>query len=68
MKRLITIWATAIDALSLLYGVKVKRAECSSLTAAVNDGGVRVILAKPITYMNLSGQAVKAYCANMTRA
>ncbi|HHT83837.1 MAG: aminoacyl-tRNA hydrolase [Christensenellales bacterium] len=50
----------AIDALSLLYGVKVKRAECSSLTAAVNDGGVRVILAKPITYMNLSGQAVKS--------
>jgi PTH1 family peptidyl-tRNA hydrolase len=34
--------------------------ECDSLTISVEMGGNQVLLAKPMTYMNLSGRAVKA--------
>ncbi|MDD4315872.1 MAG: aminoacyl-tRNA hydrolase [Clostridia bacterium] len=49
-----------VDALADKLSVKIKRAECSSLTAAVTLSGVRIVLARPVTYMNLSGQAVKS--------
>lgn len=49
-----------LDELASRYDVKIKRAECSSLTAAFNNDSMRIVLAKPITYMNLSGQAVKS--------
>ncbi len=49
-----------IDTLGSILNVKVKRAECHSLTGVYSTDSHRVILAKPITYMNLSGQAVKS--------
>lgn len=50
----------AVDALADKLLLKCKRAECSSLTASKNYSGGRIVLAKPITYMNASGQAVKS--------
>lgn len=50
----------AVDALADKLGIKCKRGECSSLTAWGVHNGVRIVLAKPITYMNASGQAVKS--------
>ncbi len=40
-------------------GVKFKKKECEAFTAEANVGGEKVILARPVTYMNNSGRAVK---------
>jgi PTH1 family peptidyl-tRNA hydrolase len=53
----------AIDALSKKLGKKLVRAECQSLTAVKSVNGEKIILAKPYTYMNLSGVAVKSLMA-----
>ncbi len=50
------------DAANIL-GVKFKKRECESLTAEAYVGGEKVILAKPTTYMNNSGRAVKQLLA-----
>lgn len=50
----------ALDAIASKLNRKVERAECSSLTAVASSGGERIILAKPLTYMNGSGSAVKS--------
>lgn len=50
----------AIDALAEKFGISVKKTECSALTGAAKAGAERAILAKPATYMNLSGGAVKS--------
>ena len=47
-----------IDALSEKYDVRVDRIKYKSLCATVNIEGKKVLLLKPSTYMNLSGQAV----------
>ena len=47
-----------IDKLAHDAGVTVGRRECSSLVGRVELEGTMVKLAKPQTYMNLSGQAV----------
>ena len=52
-----------IEALEQKRGVKCKKAMCSSLVGEFNKDGMRIILAKPVTYMNLSGQAVKSLLA-----
>lgn len=44
-------------------GVKFKKKECEAYTAEANLGGEKVILARPITYMNNSGRAVKQLLA-----
>jgi PTH1 family peptidyl-tRNA hydrolase len=44
-------------------GVKFKKKECEAITAEANIGGERVILARPVTYMNNSGRAVKQLLA-----
>ena len=44
-------------------GVKFKKKECEAFTAEVNVAGEKVILARPITYMNNSGRAVKQLLA-----
>ena len=49
----------AVDALAKEAGVKIGRAKFQALTAQATVGGVRVLLMKPQTYMNLSGVAVK---------
>ena len=46
------------DALAKAKGVSVNRARFRALTATVEIGGEKVLLMKPQTYMNLSGEAV----------
>ncbi len=49
----------AIDCLCDRYNVKLSNRECNSLTTTFQKNGVKVVFAKPLTFMNLSGQAVK---------
>ena len=51
-----------IDKLAAEAGVAVKRSECRSLVGNALIENERVVLAKPQTYMNLSGEAVS--CLN----
>ena len=47
-----------IDALAQKYSVRIDRAKYKALVAEANIGGKRVMLMKPQTFMNLSGEAV----------
>lgn len=44
-------------------GVKFKKKECESMVAEAYVGGEKVILARPLTFMNNSGRAVKQLMA-----
>lgn len=46
------------DALSKKKNIAINKARFQALTAQADLGGARVLLMKPQTYMNLSGQAV----------
>ncbi len=46
--------------LSDRYNIKMNKAECKAITGHGNIGGEKVILAQPVTYMNNSGEAVRA--------
>lgn len=46
------------DAVEKLTGVKINKVKYKALTAVCELGGARVMLMKPQTYMNLSGEAV----------
>lgn len=48
----------AVDRLAERWGVEVSRPEAQALTAMARVGGEDVVLAKPQTFMNLSGLAV----------
>ncbi len=47
-----------VDRLADELGVTFDKCECKSVTAHARVNGQKVIIAKPVTYMNLSGQAV----------
>lgn len=49
----------AVDALAKKCKVKIAKSECDSLTCKAVYKGVEFVIAKPQTYMNLSGEAVK---------
>ena len=49
----------AIDCIANECGVEVKNRHCRALTARATFAGTQVLLAKPETYMNLSGMAVR---------
>lgn len=53
----------AVGDLAANLGVKFKRKECEAVTAESNVGGEKVIIARPVTYMNNSGRAVKQLLA-----
>lgn len=55
-------WIAVGDAATQL-GVKFKKKECEAQTAEAYVGGEKIILAKPLTYMNNSGIAVKQLLA-----
>lgn len=48
-----------LDRLAAKLGVEFDKAECRCVTAHARVNGEKVILAKPLTYMNLSGEAVQ---------
>lgn len=48
-----------LDRLAAKLGVEFSKAECRCVTAHAKINGEKVILAKPLTYMNLSGEAVQ---------
>lgn len=50
----------AIDRMAAALGASVTNRQCRALTATVFIGGQAVVLAKPETYMNLSGASVRA--------
>lgn len=50
----------AVQALADAYHLSFKRHKCHAAVAQGDADGVRVILAKPLTYMNNSGEAVSA--------
>ena len=56
-----------VDLLAERWGVQVRRDECRSLVGRAAVGGNRVELAKPQTYMNLSGEAVSCLLAKDER-
>ena len=49
-----------VDRLAVTAGAAVTRKHCSSLVGEGHWGEVKVVLAKPQTYMNLSGMAVSS--------
>lgn len=53
----------AVGDVAAKLGVKFKKKECEAFTAEANVGGEKVILARPVTYMNNSGRAVKQLLA-----
>lgn len=52
-----------VDKFAEKLGVEFTKAECKAVTAHAKVNGEKVIIAKPVTYMNLSGDAV----AELTR-
>ena len=50
----------AIDLLCSKLGCRADRLRSKALTGFCELGGQKVLLVKPVTYMNLSGQAVRA--------
>ncbi len=53
----------AIDRIANDLGIEVRNRQCRALTARAAIAGVPVILAKPETYMNLSGLSVRELVA-----
>jgi PTH1 family peptidyl-tRNA hydrolase len=49
-----------VDRLAARHGIRVTRRECQAMIGQGEIGGKKVLLAKPQTYMNLSGIAVKS--------
>jgi len=51
----------AIDALAKRWGIAVTGSKCKALVGEGNVGGEKIVLLKPMTYMNLSGESVRAF-------
>lgn len=53
----------AVGDVAASLGVKFKKKECEAYVATAQISGEKVILARPVTYMNNSGRAVKQLMA-----
>ncbi len=53
----------AVGDVAELLGAKFKKKECEAMVAEAFVGGEKVIIARPLTYMNNSGRAVKQLMA-----
>ena len=53
----------ALDAIAEKQGARIERTRFKGLTAEVTLGGAHVLLLKPQTFMNLSGEAVREAAA-----
>lgn len=58
----------AIDRLLQKLNKKATKEECSALTYVFSKNNENIIIAKPLTYMNLSGQAVKGLAKKYNQA
>lgn len=62
-KKYLNTWHNAgflcVDKLASKLGISFDKGECRSVTAHAKVDRQKVILAKPLTYMNLSGEAVQ---------
>lgn len=50
-----------VDELSRRWGIPINQNKCKALIGEGNVAGTKVALIKPMTYMNLSGDSVRAY-------
>jgi peptidyl-tRNA hydrolase, PTH1 family len=53
----------AVDRIASEHGVEIRNRQCRALTGKVTIGEQQVLLAKPETYMNLSGMSVRELLA-----
>jgi PTH1 family peptidyl-tRNA hydrolase len=53
----------AVDRLASERGIEIRNRQCRALTARIQVGDETVLLAKPETYMNLSGVSVRELAA-----
>lgn len=49
----------AVECLADRLNVKISKKQCDALVGETNVDGEKVVIAQPLTYMNLSGNAVK---------
>jgi len=49
----------AVDEAALILNAKFKKKECQAITAEAFVSGEKIIIAKPQTFMNLSGESVR---------
>lgn len=63
MKTFHNMGYIAVGDVAAKLGVKFKKKECEAYVAEANIGGEKVVLARPVTYMNSSGRAVKQLLA-----
>ncbi|SFF44109.1 peptidyl-tRNA hydrolase, PTH1 family [Paenibacillus algorifonticola] len=50
-----------IDELARRWGIQVTQSKCKALIGEGNVNGTKVVLIKPMTYMNLSGESVRSF-------
>ncbi|MCL2629952.1 MAG: aminoacyl-tRNA hydrolase [Firmicutes bacterium] len=53
----------AVDLLAKKLNKEIKKYDCQSLVTVLQRNGEKIVIAKPTTFMNLSGNAVKSLCA-----
>ncbi|USB33305.1 aminoacyl-tRNA hydrolase [Paenibacillus sp. YPG26] len=51
----------ALDALAARHGIAIRTNKCKAVIGEGNILGTKVALIKPMTYMNLSGESVRAF-------
>jgi PTH1 family peptidyl-tRNA hydrolase len=51
----------ALDRMAERHNISITQNKCKALIGEGNIGGVKTVLIKPMTYMNLSGESVRAY-------
>ncbi|MDO3412905.1 aminoacyl-tRNA hydrolase [Saccharibacillus sp. CPCC 101409] len=51
----------ALDRLAQRHGISITQNKCKALVGEGMIGGVKTALIKPMTFMNLSGESVRAY-------